>query len=315
MKYIIIGATGHVGNNLVRLLIEKGENVHVVVRKIDDSIKDLPITYTIGSFLNMELMKSVINEGDIVVHSAAYIDIKNKSYDEAYKVNCESLINLLDYSYKVKVKKFIFISSTDCINKIDDNSKILEPSRIDTTKFKDNYPLTKGLATNYVFDFRSEHKDFKLSIVYPSAVYGINDFKPSYIGKVIKDSIKGKMEFNIKGHYNFVYVKDVCNIIYNSSLEDENNDYLITGEDVSVKRMYETINENIKRSTHLLKLPLFIVKLSIPFVPYLSKFVIKTLNENTNYSSEKAITNFNYRITKFEDGMKETIEWFLNNNK
>ena len=43
MAFIITGATGHIGNNLVKKLIKLNKEVKVLVRKIDQSIKDLPI--------------------------------------------------------------------------------------------------------------------------------------------------------------------------------------------------------------------------------------------------------------------------------
>lgn len=52
--------------------------------------------------------------------------------------------------------------------------------------------------------------NLKAMIVYPSAVLGINDFKPSAIGREIKRTFKRRVCFYFHGGYNFVDVSDVA---------------------------------------------------------------------------------------------------------
>ena len=60
MAYIITGATGHIGNNLVRKLISLNQEVKVLVRKIDRSIENLPIEYCVGNIFNEEFLNKNI---------------------------------------------------------------------------------------------------------------------------------------------------------------------------------------------------------------------------------------------------------------
>ena len=41
MAIVVTGATGHIGNTVVKELIKKYNNIRLLVRKIDESIKDL----------------------------------------------------------------------------------------------------------------------------------------------------------------------------------------------------------------------------------------------------------------------------------
>lgn len=48
MAYVITGATGHIGNNLAKSLIQNNKEVVILTRKIDDAIKGLDAKIIIG---------------------------------------------------------------------------------------------------------------------------------------------------------------------------------------------------------------------------------------------------------------------------
>lgn len=313
MSYVVTGCTGHIGNNLVKFLLKKNEKVKVLIRKIDKSIASLNVEYGVGDIFNKEFLNQHISEGDIVIHLAGIIDIKNKLYNETNEINFIGTKTITDICIEKKVKHYIYCSSVDAIYKENEFDKITEPVKMEPDKFKWNYPRSKAKATEYVMNKMNEDIDMKISIIYPSAVFGINDYKPSYVGKVILDVIAGKMEFGVKGGYNFVDVKDVVKAIYKASLRNENGSYILSGNNVTVFEMYDTINKVVGKKKKVWKIPLFIAKMAIPFVPYLSNFTFLTLLENHNYDNSKAINELDFLVTPFEKSVKETVEWFKQN--
>ena len=311
MSIVITGSTGHIGNNIARYLAGQNEDIVLLVRRIDKSIEDINAKKVIGNVFDEKFLNENINEGDVVVHLAGVIDIKNNKKEETLKINYEGTKTLLDVSIKNKAKRFIYFSTTDCILKNDEIIK--EPSTMYPEKLLDNYNHSKALATKYVMDKRNENKDIMINILYPSAVIGINDYKPSAIGKVVKDIIANKMQFGIKGGYNFVDVSDISLATYNLLQLKNNEDYLLTGRYVSIIEFYKIVNSVLNKRKTTIKIPLFLVYPFIPFVPYLSKFVIKTINQNPNFDNSKFKDLLNKDITKFEDTIKNTTEFFKNN--
>ena len=186
-----------------------------------------------------------INSEDVVIHLAGVIDVKNNKKEQTMKINYEGTKLITDICIEKKVKRYIYFSSVDCIYKENDE-EVFEPTKIYPDKFIDNYSHSKALATEYVMEART-NTDIPINIVYPSAVIGTNDFKPSSIGNVVSDIIDGKMQFGIKGGYNFVDVDDVVNAtisIINNELE---GDYLLTGTNVTVYELYDKVNEQLKK--------------------------------------------------------------------
>lgn len=311
MAYVVTGATGHIGNNLVKKLIELDKDVVILARKIDNSIKDLKAKYAIGDIFDEEFLRQNISKDDIVFHLAGVIDIKNNKKDQTLKINFEGTKIITDICIEKEVKQYVYFSTVDCIYK-ENNEKIYEPIDIYPEKFKDNYSYSKALATKYVMEQQKINPNININILYPSAVIGINDYKPSSIGKVVQDIIKGKMQFGISGGYNFIDVEDVVKATISVVENNKTGDYLLIGHNISVIELYKIANETLGRKKKTVKIPLFIVKLCIPFVPYLSKFVLKTITENYNYQNNKMIKELNVTPVSFNETIKNTINFFKN---
>lgn len=308
MKYVVTGATGHIGNTIVKYLLKEKKEVRVLLRKIDSSISNLDIEYCVGDVFNEQFLALNIEKDDVVIHLAGIIDIKNKLKEETYRINYLGTKLIADISLKKKAKQFIYFSSVDAIYKEDINKKISEPNRMYPDKLKDYYGISKALATNYILNLSKIQSSMAITVLYPSAVIGINDFKPSYIGKVVSDVIKNKMEFGIDGGYDFVDVEDIARFTLNVVNNNLSGSYILSGTRVTVKQMYQALNFALNKEKKILKLPTWIVYLAMPFVPYLSKFTLKTLREMPKYDCSKAL-NVGYKITPFMDTIKNSVEF------
>lgn len=312
MAYIITGATGHIGNNLVKALLQQHEKVVILARKIDRSIEGLDVDYQIGNIFDQQFLENVITSEDIVLHLAGVIDIKNNRKEQTMRINYEGTKTITDVCIQKKVKRYIYFSSVDAIDKenIPAMQKIGEPVCMHPEKFRDNYSHSKALATEYVMEQRKQHPELSIHILYPSAVIGANDFKPSSIGKVIQDIIQGKMQFGVKGGYNFVDVDDVVHATLVLCQQEVEGDFILSGVNVSVYALYEIVNQHLGRKKKTWKIPLWLVYICIPFVPYLSRFVLKTINESHNYDNTKMIEQLSTSPTAFDQTIEKTIRFF-----
>lgn len=315
MAYVLTGATGHIGNNLARMLTSQNEKVKLLVRKIDESIEGLDVEYIVGNVFDKEFLLKNIEKDDIVIHLAGIIDIKNKLQKETYDINFMGAVKVTNAAIEKKAKRYIYCSTVDCIYKENEYDIVKEPARMRVEMFNQNYPISKARATEYVLNKMKEKPYTSIAIIYPSCVFGIHDYKPSAIGKVIVDAIKGKTEFGINGGYNFIDVEDVVKAIITLSKMDNNDSYILSGHNITVRQMYETINNALGVNRKIRKMPLFLVKLAIPFVPYLSKFTLQTITENHNYDNSKAIKELNLELTPFDISINNTINWFKNKMK
>ena len=77
MKFLVTGATGHIGNVLVKDLYQLGHEVHALVMPNDNTVTINPYAKIIhGDILNKERLLEIIKDYDVVFHLAGMVEIR-----------------------------------------------------------------------------------------------------------------------------------------------------------------------------------------------------------------------------------------------
>ncbi len=71
MKIGITGASGHIGNNICRILIKNGHQVKALVHRYSKSLEGLQVEKIYGDILNQESVDALVEHVDYVFHTAA----------------------------------------------------------------------------------------------------------------------------------------------------------------------------------------------------------------------------------------------------
>lgn len=99
----ITGATGHIGNNLVKKLAEKQIDFRILARKSSIAIQEFKNRVIIGDIFNKEFLEKNIKECDTLVHLAAYINLKNDKALLTDEVNFKGVKTIADFCVKHKI--------------------------------------------------------------------------------------------------------------------------------------------------------------------------------------------------------------------
>ena len=77
MKIFVTGADGLLGNNMVRLLLDKGYSVKVFIQSGKDLgyLKGLNIEVSHGDLLNYEELVEAMTGADVVINAAAVTEL------------------------------------------------------------------------------------------------------------------------------------------------------------------------------------------------------------------------------------------------
>lgn len=109
--FLVTGASGFLGYNLCKFLVNKKQKVIGI--DIEDftyeDLKDKIIFYK-ADIRDKNFLERIMNNVDIVIHSAAALPLWDKK--EIFSVNVYGTKVLLDLAYTFKVERFIFISTT-----------------------------------------------------------------------------------------------------------------------------------------------------------------------------------------------------------
>jgi len=308
--FIVTGATGHIGNTVVRHLLSNHLEVRVLIRKMDDALKDLPIDIQIGDVFDDAFLDAHISPNDIVIHSAGYIDLLNKDRLLSFRTNYLGTKKIVDTCIAKKVR-LVYISSVDAISK-SKKGIVSEPLKMTPKTMKYNYAISKALATEYVLEHMS--KDLNAIILYPSAVIGINDFKPSAAGKEIRSVLKHNYVFALRGGYNFIDVRDVAEAIYQAAISNKKDHIILSGYDKTIKELYHSIERASNTHKIIIPIPTLLVRLAVIFIPKYSQMMISTIQENYHYDNEKMRTYLLPNLIPFEKTMADTIKWLTDHH-
>lgn len=278
---VITGATGHIGNNLVRMLIDKNIEFKVLLRKEGKELDGLEIKKHIGNLYDSAFYELHINKNDTVIHIAGYIDLLNKDYNQSYQANFEMTKVIADECLK-KDARLIYISSTDVFKYSEKKGYYIEEN-IDRIKY--NYPKTKTMATLYVQEQRK--KGLNALILYPTAVIGINDSKGSQAGQEIINATKKRILPYVKGAYDFIDVLDIAKAIIKATEIDLQDDIILSGIYLTIKDIYKIISKITNKRKILIYIPRWLAKIGTCFMKDLSPMMIEIVGKARPFNDPK----------------------------
>lgn len=210
----ITGASGFIGSNLTRALINKNFNVHILNRTINPSwrLKDISnlITTHTGDISNSKSLVQALQKikPNYIIHLATFgayhyqTDLK-----KIIKVNIEGLINLLEASKTIPYKCFINAGSSSEYGK--KNIAMKENDSCNPTSY---YSATK-LSSSNICKIFAEINNKPIVTFRLFSVYGPYEERTRFIPTIIKSLIKGE-KINITSgsqRRDFIYVEDISN--------------------------------------------------------------------------------------------------------
>jgi dihydroflavonol-4-reductase len=321
MKVAVTGASGHVGANLCRMLIEKGHEVRALVHHDDRAMAGIELELFHGDVTNERDLEELCTDREVLFHLAAFISIRRKN-KLCKKINVESCNKLIEAAEKKGVRRIIHFSSIHAFcqqpseTELNENRELALNSKVD-------YDHSK--AWSQLNMLRSSKKDLEIIVLNPTAIIGPYDFKPSLLGSAIIRFYIGSIPGLVGGGYNWVDVRDVCVAAINAiEMAKPGECYLLGGSWQSLKALAQEIEKLGGHKTPRIEYPLWLSQIGAPFMnlhaaltstpPLYTSVSLETLkNSHRNISSEKARTQLGYQPRPFSVTLSDTIEWFRAN--
>lgn len=321
--YIITGANGFLGNNIIRKLEqEKNSEIRAFVLKGESikSLENLKCKIYYGDITKKETLASVFENTDgkevFVIHCAGIVYIKSKYNPLVYNVNVNGTKNIIDKVLNINAK-LVYISSVHAIPEC--NGVITETVDFDPNRVEGLYAKTKAEAAKYVMN-AVKTKKLNACIIHPSGIIGPNDYGNSHLTELVKEVASGKLFACVKGGYDFVDVRDVAEGVINACNKNTKGEcYILSNKYITIKELSDIICNCVKRKKINIVLPIWIAKIFASFfeiyynlkkqTPLFTKYSLYTLSSNANFSNEKAKKELNFKNRDMIDTIKDTIKW------
>jgi dihydroflavonol-4-reductase len=265
--WLVTGATGHVGNVLVRKLLERGEKVRALILPGEsrESISGLNVEAVDGDVLNLDSVFESLRGVKGIFHLAGIISIMPGLNPFVRKVNVDGTKNILRAAMEKGIGKFIYTSSIHAIQRVG-NGMIDESMPYDMDNPYGAYDRSKAEATLEVLN--AAHSGLEAVVVCPTGVIGPYDFRGSMMGTVIHDAAAAKPTLYVDGAYDFVDVRDVADgLIAASENGRRGESYILSGQKITVRYLLETIREITGKNFFQMKIPFDLAKFAAMFTP------------------------------------------------
>jgi len=322
MKIAVTGASGHIGVNLCRLLINKGFQVRALIHKNFRGLKDLELETIQGDLMDPSSLKTLVEHMDIVFHLAAVISIRGKKDKEILSQNVEGTRNILNASLEASVKRLIHFSSIHALTQ-EPHDQVLDETRPLALNDWMVYSRSKALSEREVLKFCESGLDGV--ILNPTAVLGPYDYQPSLLGRGFILLAQGKFPFMVPGGYDWVDVRDVVQAAYSSIKNARKGErYLLSGHWRQLKELSLIISKYIDCKPPRISCPHWLAKLGLPFINIYCSinrkeplYTYDSLNTirigHRAISHQKASSELGFSPRPLEDTIKDTIDWFREN--
>ncbi|RMD49819.1 MAG: NAD-dependent epimerase/dehydratase family protein [Ignavibacteria bacterium] len=321
---VVTGGSGFVGSHLVDYLLDKNFKVRCIVRESSNlrwlEGKDVEI-YKCGLF-DKEGLEEVLTGTDYLFHVAGVV--KAKKWEGYYRGNVETTENLLDVTLKVNpdIKKVVIVSSqTACGPSLDGKPCTEETEPHPITRYGKSKLEQEKLASKYM-------DKLPISIVRPPAVYGERDTEIYLFFKTYKSGLMSLIGFDNK-LVSIINVHDLVEGIYLAGIKEEakGQTYFISSEEYyNWPKIGEVTSKAFGKKALTIRLPHFLVYTVAAIAQFFSYFSPKAATFNIekardfvqkywicDTSKAKKELGYSQKIS-LEEGIKQTIDWYKENN-
>lgn len=326
MKTLVTGGAGFIGSNVVKQLLEKGENVRVLHLPNEnlDNLKGLDIELVAGNVLDKNEMLNVVSGCNKVYHLAAIYAFWMKNPQMMFDVNIKGTENIMDACVAHGVEKVVFTSSVVRYAGQGDGVVINEESDFNLIKIGELYSLSKYLSHEKVLEYAN--KGLNVSIVCPALPIGPGDIAPTPTGKYFIGIIKLPVAFYTDNITNVADVRDIARgHILAMEKGQKGRSYILGG--LKNSHMKEFVDICLKISGKrkpVIKLPKeafvalgYFMEMYADFIsqeaPMMTSRIAKVNVLNMEVDCSRAEEELGYTCRPIEESVKDAIQWFKEN--
>jgi nucleoside-diphosphate-sugar epimerase len=326
----VTGATGFIGTKLVNELVQQGHTVHALTRTRSnrEGLDHKRVILVQGDIMNRDSLFAGMKGCSHVFHLAAYA--KNWAPDPKifYDQNVIGMRNVFEAAKQTGVQRVVWTSTIvtfgptpSCVVGDETMPRI-------TQKYYTEYEETKAIAEKEALKMAAE--GFPVIIVNPTRVYGPGKLtEGNSVSLMIDQYDQGQVPILLNRGVNIGNYALVDDLVRGHILTMEKGHigerYIIGGENASLKRFFELVNEVSDKKHFQINLPPKVglvyggiqklVANTFGIYPQITTGWVETFLQDWVYSCAKAERELGYTYTPLKEGIRLTYEWILQQRK
>ncbi len=214
-KILVTGASGHLGANLVRRLLDEGHDLRLLLRPSSDNsaVTGLKVEHAYGDLRDADAVSAAVRGCGRIFHTAALVSTlygDDRLKRQIYDTNVGGTRHILSAALRHGVERVVVTGSFSATG-----YDLADPSRPsdETMPF---YPFERMMPYECSKAF-VEHecmqavaRGLDVRIATSCAILGPHDYKPSRMGRALCDFANRRLHAYIPGGFEFVAARDIA---------------------------------------------------------------------------------------------------------
>lgn len=319
MITVVTGATGHVGANLVRALLDRGRPVRALIHRDRRAVAALEVEIVQGDVCDPASLRQAFAGAGVVYHTAAHISLVRDAWSRLERINVRGTHNVVEACLEAGVGRLLHFSSIHALQQepldvpVDLDRPLAEAPHhapYDRSKAAAEREVGKGIA-----------RGLDAVTLIPTAIVGPYDYKPSHFGQVLIALACGRMPALVEGGFDWVDVRDVVE----AALRAEEGApcgarYLLSGHWASVRDLATLVEEIAGVPAPRIVCPMELARLVAPLVtagahlagrrPIFTPVSLEILCGNRQILHRRASHDLGYSPRPLRKTVADTLRWF-----
>jgi len=323
MKAVVTGASGFLGNNLVRQLVAQGHQVTCLARPGSDTrvLDNVDVAWAMNAYQDVATLAAAVAPADVVFHCAAQVGTSNGVTANMRAANLELTDQLLAAHARQLSARLVYCSTVATCAVSEDGGDVTEEHAWNLHNYGMNngYTQTKRSAEARVLAAAQEGVD--AVVVNPCYMFGPGDSKLSSC-RMILDLCNGAIPAYPPGTNNFVDVRDVARgMILAAQRGVAGQRYILGGENLPYSELFARIAAITDAAPVTRALPKGLGRVLGWFGDAKEYLTGKNSLLNSSgiawsfadcrYSSAKAERELGYSHGNVDDAIRDAYRWFV----
>jgi len=239
---LVIGASGFLGSHVARALVERGDDVRVLMRTTSstEAIDDLDVEVRYGDIFDDTALRSAMDGCDDVFYCVVDTRAWLRDPGPLFRTNVEGLRHVLDAAVGADLRRFVFTSSMSTVG-IRRDRPADERDAFNWPDKAGQYVISRVQAENLVLQYARE-RGVPAVVMCVANTYGPGDFGATPHGMFVAVAAAGTMPFYVKGASSEVVgVEDAAQALLLAADRGRNGErYIVAERYLSARELAET---------------------------------------------------------------------------
>ena len=325
MISLVTGASGFLGGHLTRFLVERGEEVRVLIRPQSESsaLAGLPVERICGDLRDPSSLAAAVRGAQRVFHVAADYRLWARHPREIYESNVTGTLHLLEAARRERVGRFVYTSSVATVAVPRGGSLPDERTDARLEEMIGHYKRSKYLAEREVL--AAARQGVPAVVVNPTTPVGPGDWKPTPTGRIVLDFLNGRMPAYVETGLNLVPAEDVSVGHWLAAERGRIGErYILGGRNMALKEILEALASISGRPSPRIRMPLALALAAAYSDAFVSRLLgrepriplegVRMARHPMFVNSSKAEAELGFRAGSVEAALDRAVRWYVENN-